>query len=81
MAPELLAAVQALLDIAVDVRKGSKAGGIPAALMADADLLAKLEVVVTKISAIPADLKALTMADVVPLISILIPGIESVIAA
>lgn len=81
MGPEITAAIQALLDVAVDIKKGTKSGGVVATLLADKDLLAKLEIVITSIGSIPADVKALTAGDIVPLLQILIPGVEAVIAA
>lgn len=81
MAPELLAAIQIVLDISVDVKKGTKAGGIVSTLMADADLVAKVELLTSKLGSIPADVKTVSAADLMPLLGVLIPGVEAIIAA
>lgn len=81
MAPEIIAAIEALLDAGIDIKKGMKSGGVIAALLSDKDLIAKLEVVFANLGAIPADVKALSSADIAPLLSVVIPKIEQIIAA
>lgn len=81
MKTEIIAAIEALLDVGIDIKKGLKSGGIVAALLADKDLIAKLEIVFANLSAIPADVKALSSADIIPLLSVVIPKVEEIIAA
>jgi hypothetical protein len=81
LAPEVLAAIQALLDIGVDIKKGLKAGGVVAALLGDADLIAKLEVVGSKLTSIPSDVSVLALSDAPALLSAVVVGVENIIAA
>lgn len=81
MAPELIAALEALLAIGVDVKKGMKAGSVVSALMSDAELMSKLEIVLKNLGALPADVRELSAADIMPVLNVAIPGIQKIIEA
>lgn len=76
LAPEILAMIQGLFDIGVDLKKGGSK-----ALLSDADLLAKLEIVFANISNISADVKAVSLSDAPALLGIVISGVENIMAA
>lgn len=81
MQPEIQAIIEGLFDLGADIKKGLKAGGVLAAVMADADLIAKLEVVAANLSKVGADVKALSAADIVPLVQASVQGVEKILAA
>lgn len=81
VAPELLAIVEALLDLGVDLKKGSKSGNVLSSILSDQDLVAKLEVVFSKLSSLSSDVKSLSLVDAPELLGVVINGAEKIIAA
>lgn len=81
VASELLAIVQGLMDLGVDLKKGKKAGNMLSAVLSDADLIAKLEVVLSNLGNLPADVKAVQLSDAPALLGAVISGVENIIAA